>query len=472
MGWCRCSSPSDAPTRPDPERETLSAEPLLTRARHPRLRCWSWGRGLWRWAALGVLLRWVSLLCGCFPSPLCGHRARGFPGRAQAGAAPVILRKVFSRCCSPDAAAAQPVWLPAAGPCLRLWYERAGCVAGVTAPQWLRWTQCPQPERAAGLRGKGCARQLCGAARRRDGSLHGCLPAAHTVPQAPAQQGRVGGSDGQQDVLFLRGLWCPLWWGGAGCDGLRTASPQSRRQWYLAAHCSPALPFGCPSLCCGLAALISSFWLENTRFLTAAFAVIPPLMLLLFCVMVKLRLIRVLPILSVADEERKGLRNLLAVGEIAFYYWYGSSTFGGRDSAMCGRAAPSALPVPQGWRALPGDRREKSPGVPGRGRHQGRDALGGSSPGELPATGRVWSCPEHPSCSSRSSEGSGRQPPPRCSLGSVAPAGLGTGRGGCAALARLGWGLLWAPGGRVCPWPGSCPTPPPWARRGVWGKEI
>lgn len=95
-----------------------------------------------------------------------------------------------------------------------------------------------------------------------------------------------------------------------------------RGQWYLAAHCSPALPFGRPSLLCrGLTALISFSWLENMRFLTAAFAVILPLMLLLFCVTVKSLLIKVLPILSVADEEREGLGNLPALsGEIAFYY--------------------------------------------------------------------------------------------------------------------------------------------------------
>lgn len=86
---------------------------------------------------------------------------------------------------------------------------------------------------------------------------------------------------------------------------------------YLAAH-----PSRCPSLLCrDPTALISFSWLENMRFLTAAFAIILPLMLLLFCVTVKPRLIKVLPIPSAADEEREGLRNLPALsGEIAFYY--------------------------------------------------------------------------------------------------------------------------------------------------------
>lgn len=89
-------------------------------------------------------------------------------------------------------------------------------------------------------------------------------------------------------------------------------------QWYLTPCCSPALPF---SLCLGLTVLISCSWLRNMRFLTVAFAVILPLMLLLFCVTVKLHLLKVLPILSDADEAHKGLSNLLALsGEIAFYY--------------------------------------------------------------------------------------------------------------------------------------------------------
>lgn len=89
-----------------------------------------------------------------------------------------------------------------------------------------------------------------------------------------------------------------------------------------AARFSPAVPFNCPSLLCrDLTALISLSWLENMRFLTAAFAIILPLMLLLFCVTVKSHLIKVLPILSQADEEHEGLRKLLALsGEIAFYY--------------------------------------------------------------------------------------------------------------------------------------------------------
>lgn len=57
------------------------------------------------------------------------------------------------------------------------------------------------------------------------------------------------------------------------------------------------------------------------RFLTAAFAIILPLMLLLFCVTVKSHLIKVLPILSAAHEERGCLRHLPALsGEIAFHY--------------------------------------------------------------------------------------------------------------------------------------------------------
>lgn len=64
-------------------------------------------------------------------------------------------------------------------------------------------------------------------------------------------------------------------------------------QGHLAALCHAALP--------SLTALISFSWLENMRFLTAAFAIILPLMLLLFCVTVKSHLIKVLPILSAAE---------------------------------------------------------------------------------------------------------------------------------------------------------------------------
>lgn len=90
------------------------------------------------------------------------------------------------------------------------------------------------------------------------------------------------------------------------------------RQLYLATHSCP----GCPLLLHrGLTALISFSWLGNMRFLTAAFAITLPLMLLLFCVTVKSHLIKVLPILSAADEERECPRNLPALsGEIAFYY--------------------------------------------------------------------------------------------------------------------------------------------------------
>lgn len=89
-------------------------------------------------------------------------------------------------------------------------------------------------------------------------------------------------------------------------------------QWYLAPCCTPALPF---SFYLDLAVLISCSWLRNTKFVTDAFAIILPLMLLLFCVTVKLHLPKVLPILSAADEAHEGLSNLLALtGEIAFYY--------------------------------------------------------------------------------------------------------------------------------------------------------
>lgn len=77
-------------------------------------------------------------------------------------------------------------------------------------------------------------------------------------------------------------------------------------QWYLPSCCTPALPF-----CLDLTVLISCSWLRNTRFLTDAFAIILPLMLL-FCVTVKLHLPKVLPILSAADAH-EGLSNLLAL---------------------------------------------------------------------------------------------------------------------------------------------------------------
>lgn len=87
--------------------------------------------------------------------------------------------------------------------------------------------------------------------------------------------------------------------------------------WLLAALL-PSLPF---SFCLGLTVLIAFFWLRNTRFLTDAFAIILLLMLLLFCVTVKLHLPKVFPILSAADEEHERLSNLLALSrEIAFYY--------------------------------------------------------------------------------------------------------------------------------------------------------
>lgn len=172
------------------------------------------------------------------------------------------------------------------------------------------------------------------------------------------------------------------------------------------------------------------------RFLTAAFAITLPLMLLLFCVTVKSHLIKVLPILSAADEERECPRNLPALsGEIAFIIDGAALPLEDatrpRAGAAALRPAGAAATLAQGLCAP-----------------QGQPGLGFSPP--IAGTGS----------STR------RRAPALAQAG--AARGPGTREGGSGAR------LVWA--GGCYEHRGLCRAPAPHdplrPQRGVWGKEM